>query len=60
MNGNRIPIKRRQFEKMIDTVDTIEWRSSLDDGIINIAYQGFLFLTRNGTPQACINYDAMV
>ena len=24
MNGNRIPIKRRQFEKMIDTVDTIE------------------------------------
>ena len=23
LNGNRIQIKRRQFEKMIDTVDTI-------------------------------------
>lgn len=23
MNGNRIQIKRKQFEKMIDTVDTI-------------------------------------
>ena len=22
-------------------------------------YTGFLFLTRNGTPQACINYDTM-
>ena len=23
MNGNRIQIKRKQFEKMIDTIDTI-------------------------------------
>lgn len=54
-NGIRkIPMSDRVLEALQRVVQSRRKSSFEVDG-----YTGFLFLTRNRTPQACINYDAM-
>lgn len=54
-NGIRkIPMSDRVLEALQRVLQNRKNSNFTVDG-----YTGFLFLTRNGTPQACINYDAM-
>ena len=54
-NGIRkIPMSDRVLEALQRVLQNRKNSNFTVDG-----YTGFLFLTRNGTPRACINYDAM-
>ena len=54
-NGIRkIPMSDRVLEALQRVMQNRRKSNFIVDG-----YTGFLFLTRSGTPQACINYDAM-
>lgn len=54
-NGIRkIPMSDRVLEALQRVMQNRRKSNFAVDG-----YTGFLFLTRSGTPQACINYDAM-
>lgn len=54
-NGIRkIPMSDRVLEALQRVMQNRKSSNFTVDG-----YTGFLFLTRNGTPQACINYDSM-
>ena len=54
-NGIRkIPMSDRVLEALQRVLQNRKNSNFTVDG-----YTGFLFLTRNGTPQACINYNAM-
>ena len=54
-NGIRkIPMSNRVLEALQRVLQNRRKSDFTVDG-----YTGFLFITKNGTPQACINYDAM-